>query len=716
MLNNTHILEQKQYTAQTHAQNAPTEQRWQQCTRDYNIGAHLLRNMGWGADSDFAPLPLGTPPSTTHDGWSQPGIGHPERRLSQHRNGGNINTTQSDMQDTTQDTPGGSVDVTRSTICSILGIPLDAVCSVVELHTDTDKTKNTTQTPPQPPNPPAEIAPGTHERDAAIYALFNEATRASIIRLQQKISNKQGKGERNQSTTHVVNINATTDTQTSPEDFKKARIQAHGGYPNKELLAKAHDDTHPCFTTTWRRVVRATGLPPGAEEAKLKDECRRFCDTCPVCQKLKPARERVLAKTGTIRSRPFSQLAFDIIVLLGSEDAEGHKYILTVTDSFSHSVELFPIKKASAETVAAALHDVLCRYGRPHEVRHDNAKQFTAGVVARLLRLAKIKQHTTAPYSHWSNGQVERANRRVMEVLRVMILDGRLGPLSELKWSLLCPAVRRVINNRMVWRYGCTPNDLVYAQPDHEDSIFDEETWMPRDQQEPAPNGDKTIDELRRQHQVLIDSCEAILDAQVAKVAAKNKYIEHEIEELLPGDTVLADARERPHKKVGAPWWGPYIVVESRFDNDSRAPMVTLQHMATKKIERFHASMLKRCDLDQFDDVAEAETLAAKDVWEYEMEAVLDHEPKGPRRAKVGGRWVQRPREQYSFKVLWKDYPLDESNPSWEPWDNQSLRDTHIYEEYCKRPDVREQLGDDFLAGAGNESDTATQPPPKRKR
>jgi hypothetical protein len=188
MLTNTHSIEQQQRTVQSHAQNSPTQQRLLQCKRDYNIGARLLRNMGWGADTDFLPLPLGTPPPKKHEGWSQPGIGHPERRSAQHRqqaNDGRINTAQPSTQDTTQHAPIAEVTVTKGNICSMLGIPLDAVCSVIDLQTDTDKTDDTIPTLPQPTNTPAATAPGTREHDAAIYAFFNEATRASIIRLQE---------------------------------------------------------------------------------------------------------------------------------------------------------------------------------------------------------------------------------------------------------------------------------------------------------------------------------------------------------------------------------------------------------------------------------------------------------------------------------------------------------------------------------------------------
>jgi hypothetical protein len=94
------------------------------------------------------------------------------------------------------------------------------------------------------------------------------------------------------------------------------------------------------------------------------------------------------------------------------------------------------------------------------------------------------------------------------------------------------------------------------------------------------------------------------------------------------------------------------------------------------------------------------------------MQAILEHEPKGPRTFLSGKRKLMRRKDDYSFKVLWKDIAQDESNPSWEPWSNESLRSSHLFEEYCKRPEVMADLGADFAL----EQDAAVEQQSKRRR
>jgi len=424
----------------------------------------------------------------------------------------------------------------------------------------------------------------------------------------------------------------------------------------------------------------------------LRKEVQHYVNSCLVCQKILPARERLAARIGIIRQRPFTRYAFDIIVM-SEPDLEGKKYILVCVDSFSRAVELFALSRGDAESVAISLHDVLSRWGRPLEVCCDNARAFSSSVVSSLLKMARIESHLVAPYSHNSNGQVENCNRRVNQVLRALVLDDYLGPNSRLRWSLLLPQVRRVIMTRTVNQHGCTPNDLAYMHaPETEDSIFAEEDWLPpRDAEEPKP---EWVQHLKSQHEAIILKCEELQDKLLADLAeeSERQLASIKTKPLQVGEFVLLKMEERPHQKDNAPWAGPYEVL-AQPDNDPLSPMVLAQHIATKVVNRFAVNMLKRCDLSHLRSIEEAIPIAAKDSFEYVIQEIQAHRPTGPRR---NARGKLRPKSDYEFQVLWRDFPLGEDNPTWEPWDNVSLRTSEPFLEYCARPEVAAQLGADF--------------------
>jgi len=476
-----------------------------------------------------------------------------------------------------------------------------------------------------------------------------------------------------------------------PQDYKDlAQVQA-GGFTLHEILKRAHDDTHPGFPCTWRRVVKALGPRPGVSGAAIKDEVRRHCDACLVCQKIKPARAKLMINAGTIRGRPFASYAFDIVTL-SKPDADGCRYILVCVDSFSRAVELFALRQANAAEVFQALNDVLCRWGTPHELRCDNAKAFTSAMVKALLGRSHIKQHLTAAYSHQSNGQVENCNRRVMDILRSLVLDDRLGVNTSTKWSLLLPQVRRVLMTRTVLQHGFTPNDIAYMHcPETEASIFESESWMPTyvpDVTEPA-----WIGKLAQQHEAIISICEEKQDLFIQKLASAAAKDSLTFEKKLRvGDCALLKMNERAHSKIQAPWAGPYLVI-SFPNNDAESPLVQLQHLSSKKVGMFHLNMLKFCDMSLFKTIEDAIPYAAKDSFEYEVAEVLAHRPTGPRRLPNS---ALRPKREYEFQCLWKDLELSEENPSWEPWSNESLHLCEAYLEYVRQPEVIRLLGDDF--------------------
>ena len=505
----------------------------------------------------------------------------------------------------------------------------------------------------------------------------------------------------------------SAECQTSAEDFEQARRAAKGTYPHRRIIERAHNESHPSVATTWARVQRACNFPPGTKYQAVKEEVQRYCESCLVCQKLKPAKEKLEKRAGSIKRRPFTEYAFDVIVL-SEPDSNGYRYILTVIDSFSQAVELFPLKEASAAEVTAALNDVMCRWTRPYSLRCDNAKAFTSAICRKLCEKARVQLHLIAPYAHNSNGAVENANRRVEYLLRALILEQRLGPASKQNWALLLPNVRGILNSRLVTRYGCTPNELLYGATTQRSLPFEDEPWMEATRAEQRgglaeSEAELTLKQWRENHQILLDECERLQDQWLGQLLTNDDG--DDLSALSSGDTVLVRMKERKHNKLQAPWAGPYLVID-REEVDAGHPKLCLQHLATKTVGYFPLSDLKRCNLDQYQNVEAALPIAALDNFEYQVEEILEHRPL--KRSSVKGKKI--PKKDFEFLVRWADLPVDEENPSWEPWSNSSLRSCEAYEAYCARPEVMAQLGADFCVAEKDAAAVTVQKLSKRKR
>src|SRR5678809_1092397 len=99
------------------------------------------------------------------------------------------------------------------------------------------------------------------------------------------------------------------------------------------------------------------------------------------------------------------------------KDPESH-YILVMVDRFTKWVELAHTLNTTAETTLRKfLKRIVTRFGTPQTVTVDGAgsfkEQFTQG-----LYVCGIEKLQILPYQHNSNGQVERMNRTIEEIMR----------------------------------------------------------------------------------------------------------------------------------------------------------------------------------------------------------------------------------------------------------------------------------------------------------
>lgn len=165
-------------------------------------------------------------------------------------------------------------------------------------------------------------------------------------------------------------------------------------------------------------------------------EVNQWVRECQECQRKNSPQPLPQAELETIKATyPFQKLSWDTTGPLPITDS-GHKYILVVTDIFSKWVEAFPLKGTDAHTLAVVLvNEIVCRYGVPSVIHSDQGANFCSEVIQSLCNLLGIERTQTSAYHPQGNGQVERFNRTLKNML------AKVTQQNQKDWDVHLPRV-----------------------------------------------------------------------------------------------------------------------------------------------------------------------------------------------------------------------------------------------------------------------------------
>jgi len=96
----------------------------------------------------------------------------------------------------------------------------------------------------------------------------------------------------------------------------------------------------------------------------------------------------------------------------------GCRYILAILDVFSKYIKLYPLKKATTDTIIKRLvNEYIPTIGLFKKILTDNGTQFTSTKWEKVMQGLKITNLHTTIY-HPESNPVERANREIGRLLR----------------------------------------------------------------------------------------------------------------------------------------------------------------------------------------------------------------------------------------------------------------------------------------------------------
>jgi hypothetical protein len=192
---------------------------------------------------------------------------------------------------------------------------------------------------------------------------------------------------------------------------------------------------------------------------KMRADIANYINSCIVCVKRKPYGSKT-APLQPIAATSFvwQKIAMDIVGPL-PETHNGNRYILVMSEYTTRYMIGVAIRDQEASTVANAfIMNVVLRYGSPTEILTDQGKSFCSRLMKEICSQLNIKQTRTTAYHPETDGNVERFNRTMGDMLATSLTG------DHCNWDEYLPYVIYVYNSSIHASTGETPHYLLYGQ------------------------------------------------------------------------------------------------------------------------------------------------------------------------------------------------------------------------------------------------------------
>lgn len=223
--------------------------------------------------------------------------------------------------------------------------------------------------------------------------------------------------------TAVLRTSIRQHTYTAPflyyqqDPTHSRRIRLPPGTIRNKLLQKFHDSAaagHPGPYRTLQHLLLHYYWP------RMEHSVRNYCQSCIECQQNK---HPVLLPPGTffpntIGNHRWSHINMDMLDGLPSSDR--YNAILVIIDRSTKMAHFIPCttKLSAADMADLLINHVIKHHGVPTEILSDQAPAFTSQLWQRITQRFNVSLEFTSTYNASTDGQVERMNRTLIEILR----------------------------------------------------------------------------------------------------------------------------------------------------------------------------------------------------------------------------------------------------------------------------------------------------------
>ncbi len=168
------------------------------------------------------------------------------------------------------------------------------------------------------------------------------------------------------------------------------------------------------------------GIAVSAQDFKLEQEQKPFCEACILAKQ----QRLPFPQSDSKSSGQLELVHMDVCGPLQVPSTGGARYLATFTDDYSRLAHVVPVAQKSdvPSTVRAVINMWETQSDqRVKAIRTDRGREYLNTELQGFLNSKGIIHNTTAPYTLEQNGVAERFNRTLMERVRAMLTDAKLG-------------------------------------------------------------------------------------------------------------------------------------------------------------------------------------------------------------------------------------------------------------------------------------------------
>ena len=212
----------------------------------------------------------------------------------------------------------------------------------------------------------------------------------------------------------------------------------------ERALLGCHDDVGHQGILRTLSLLRERFYWPGMQE-----EATQHVLNCSRCLRRKTP-PQVAPLQPILVTQPLELVHMDYLSL---EPSKGNiENVLVITDHFTRYALAYPSKTQTAQATARILWDnFICHYGFPEKFISDQGRNFESDLIKELCKIAGVKKVHTTPYHPQGNGQCERFNSTLCNMLGTLSEEEK----SDWKSYLGC----------MTHAYNCTKHASTTYSP-----------------------------------------------------------------------------------------------------------------------------------------------------------------------------------------------------------------------------------------------------------